>query len=80
MYPWMESGLMRFEVQGTSASDARLVQRPSLITHRMGMTQQPSYDAAANGARSVLFPKGTIYVTNGQFWRQDLQGLASGPQ
>jgi hypothetical protein len=79
-YPWLESGLMRFELRGTSASEARLVQMPSLITHRATQATPGSYsDASADGARSVLFRNGTIYVGKGLFWRQDSAGRAFGP-
>jgi uncharacterized secreted protein with C-terminal beta-propeller domain len=78
-YPWQHSGLMRFELRGTSASDARLVQLPSLITHSAAQLPAPYNDAASNGARSVLFRNGTVYVGNGQFWRQDNMGNTFGP-
>ncbi len=79
-YPWQQSGLMRFEIQGTSAASARIVPMPSLITHSVA-SQGGSYfpDPAVSTARSVLFPNGTVYVGNGQFWRQDIAGSVSGP-
>jgi uncharacterized secreted protein with C-terminal beta-propeller domain len=79
MYPWQYSGLMRFELRGTSASDARLVQLPTLVTHRASQQFAPYNDPAPDGARSVLFRNGTIYVGNGRFWRQDSAGNTFGP-
>jgi len=79
VYPWQRSGLMRFELHGTTASDARLVQLPNLITHRATQLSAPHIDAASTGGRSVLFRNGTIYIGNGQFWRQDNIGNAFGP-
>ena len=70
---------MRFELRGTSASDARLVQLPSLITHSAAQLSAPYDDAASNGARSVLFRNGTIHVGNGKFWRQDSAANTFGP-
>jgi hypothetical protein len=56
------------------------VQLPSLITHRATQATPGSYsDASADGARSVLFRNGTIYVGKGLFWRQDSAGRAFGP-
>jgi hypothetical protein len=78
-YPWQYSGLMRFELRGTTAADARLMQQPTLVTHHASQPVQSWRDAASDGARSVLFRSGTIYVTNGQFWRQDTAGNAFGP-
>ena len=70
---------MRFELRGTSASDARLVQLPSLITHSAAQLPGPTTMPRPMGARSVLFRNGTIYVGNGQFWRQDNMGNTFGP-
>ena len=81
LYPWQESGLMRFELRGRSAADAQLVRMPSLITQRAtSPTDGGSYaDGAASGGRSILFRNGTIYIGNGQFWRQDIGGTVYGP-
>lgn len=76
-YNWLESGLLRFDLVGSTASNARLVQLPSLITYRMPQTI--SADAATSNARSVLFSAGIVYVENGRFWKQDAAGIASGP-
>ncbi len=77
-YPWQRSGLMRFELRGTTAADAHLAALPSLVTYQMPQAA-PIPDFAADGARSVLFANGTIYVGRGQFWRQDTSGNVSGP-
>lgn len=78
-YPWKESGLMRFELRGSGAA-ARLAQQPSLITHAATLAGQNLYpDAAQDGGRSILMKNGSIYIGNGSFWRQDAQGIASGP-
>lgn len=76
-YPWLQSGLLRFELRGTSAADTRLVQMPSLIIQ--SSPQSYSLDSTVNGGRSVLFRNGAIYIGNGQFWRQDNAGNTFGP-
>ncbi len=79
-YPFLESGLLQFEVQGSGAADARLVQRPSLITHRAADYGQGYFTDPSLKGRSVIFPSGTVYVGNGRFWRQDATGgIVSGP-
>lgn len=80
-YPWQESGLMRFELRGKTAADAQLVRMPSLITHRAvsSFDYPPATDASGNDARSILFRNGTVYIGNGQFWRQDIGGTTYGP-
>lgn len=78
-YPWQHSGLMRFELRGTSAADAQLVPLPSLITHSAAQGANVASDPASSTARSVLFPNGTVYVGDGKFWRQDVSGNAFGP-
>ena len=81
-YPWVQSGLVRFELQGSTAADARLVQLPSLITHT-NTFNAPFYDyndPATNSGRSILFGTGSsVYVGNGQFWTLDATGAKSGP-
>lgn len=77
-YPWNHSGLLRFELQGDSAANARLVQMKTLQSHNLQVSP-PAYDAATTDARSVLFPKGSLYIANGRFWHQDTAGMATGP-
>jgi len=78
-YPWVQSGLLRFEFLATS-DGPRLVQRPSLITHRSGQGSIDSWqDPAVDGGRSILFTNGTVYVGKGVFWRQDSAGSVFGP-
>ncbi|MGE5094594.1 MAG: beta-propeller domain-containing protein [Betaproteobacteria bacterium] len=79
-YAWQQSGLARYLVSGSTPSTARLVELPALVTHKTPFTQ-PFPDAAADGARSILFPGATVYVANGQFWRQEVAaaGVVSGP-
>lgn len=79
-YPWVESGLLRFALQGTGAGDARIVPLKTLVTHRPQDGPMYSYmDATARNGRSVLFPAGTVYVGEGAFWRQDAAGNTAGP-
>jgi hypothetical protein len=79
-YPWQESGLVRFEVRGSDAASARLVQLAPLISHRAGTQGQASFaDPAVDRGRSILFRGGTIYIGNGQFWKQDSAGNTAGP-
>jgi hypothetical protein len=73
-YPWYQSGLLRFELRGSTPADARLEQLSTLVTHSPSMSLgDPIYlgsgDPGAKGGRSVLFRNATIYVGNGQFWR-----------
>lgn len=80
-YPWQWSGLTRFALTGTTAETARITALPSLVTHTaatMGNNYFPD-PGSANG-RSILFPKGSLYVGNGLFWHQDATGRTqSGP-
>jgi uncharacterized secreted protein with C-terminal beta-propeller domain len=76
-YPWLESGLMSFRLQGTTAADARLTQLSPLITHDTSMSSPFSdTDGGSFMGRSVLFAKGSVYVSNGVFWRQDAAGVS----
>jgi hypothetical protein len=78
-YVWQQSGLMRFELRGTGPADARLVEMPQLITHSASQGFMNYPDPASYTGRSILFRDGTIYVANGQFWRQDTAGRVFGP-
>jgi beta propeller domain-containing protein len=78
-YPWKESGLLRFELRGASATDMRLAPLPALITHSASTGLPGGVDAARFNARSVLFGAGAVYFANGQLWRQDANGQVSGP-
>jgi hypothetical protein len=69
---------MRVELRGSSAANAQLVTLPALVTHSAPVTGYFS-DAAVTTGRSVQFPKGTVYVGNGRFWRQDASGSVTGP-
>jgi hypothetical protein len=79
VYPWIESGLMRFEVRG-SGSAARLTELQRLVTHR-AREGFISYfeDPAADGGRALLFRYGATYVGNGAYWHQDILGNRLGP-
>lgn len=76
-YPWQESGLMRFELRGTTADTAQLVQMPSLITASAPLA--PPSDPSTGSGRAILFAGHAIYVGDGQFWLQDAAGAKSGP-
>lgn len=80
-YNWQYSGLMRFELRGATPADARLQELPALVTHRASgpASYSPQDDASASGARSVLFPNGTVYVGGGRFWHLDNVGTIVGP-
>jgi len=81
-YPWDYSGLMRFELRGATAADARLTALPALVTDRANPATPYSYnyyDPAASSARSVLFRNGTAYVAHGRFWHRDNVGTIVGP-
>ncbi|MBZ0250117.1 MAG: beta-propeller domain-containing protein [Burkholderiales bacterium] len=78
-YAWSHSGVLRFDVTGTTPANAQLVQRPMMVTHRTGGVSGPAYDPARRGGRSVIFGDGIVYVGNGQFWRGNDAGGAAGP-
>jgi uncharacterized secreted protein with C-terminal beta-propeller domain len=78
-YPWKQSGLMRYALQGSSAADMRLVALQPLITHSAGSSTPYFTDGARYNARSVLFGAGSVYLSNGQLWRQDRNGQSFGP-
>jgi hypothetical protein len=80
-YPWQYSGLMRFEVRGSTAADARLQALPALVTHRALSPNDyaPADDASSINARSVLFRNGTVYVSSGKLWHLDNVGTIVGP-
>jgi hypothetical protein len=75
-YPWKESGLMRFQLQGSTPADARLMQLPKLIS---STPDRNLNDGAEYSGRSIILRNGTVYVGNGQFWRQDGAGNVIGP-
>ncbi|HEX4779817.1 MAG TPA: beta-propeller domain-containing protein [Usitatibacter sp.] len=78
-YPWLESGLMMFRLQGSTALDTKLVPLSPLITHSVSEPMTSVTDGGAFMGRSVLFPNGVVYVSNGYFWRQDATGAKFGP-
>src|SRR5690606_17313412 len=78
-YAWSHSGVLRFDVTGTTPANAQLVHRPMMVTHRTGGVSGPAYDPARRGGRSVIFGDGIVYVGNGQFWRGNDAGGAAGP-
>jgi uncharacterized secreted protein with C-terminal beta-propeller domain len=84
-FPYQYSGLLRYEVRGSTAQSARLVALPSLVTDRgNGIDQynyQNAYDERGWGqGRSVLFQDSSYYMGNGKFWRlQNATGEALGP-
>ncbi|MBC8023452.1 MAG: beta-propeller domain-containing protein [Burkholderiales bacterium] len=77
-HPWAASGLVRYEVRGTTPQDAVLVEMQNLFTHTM-QTGPPQNDAASSNGRAVLYPNSTFYVANGQIWRLDAFGNSTGP-
>jgi hypothetical protein len=82
-YPWSFSGLLRYELQG-SGDAARLVALPPLVGDRAPgsnprIARDATADPAARGARSVLFPQGTVYVADGRFLHQRGSGPVDGP-
>ena len=80
-YPWQYSGLLRFELQGTTRADTKIVPLPPLVTHTAASptTYAPYPDAGSAGGRSVMFMKGTVYVGYGKFWHRDDAGTVTGP-
>jgi hypothetical protein len=81
-YAWQYSGLLRFEMMGTTAADARLVHTQTLkaAVPGAGQTHPPAYAETSYGgnARSVLFRDATIYAGQ-QLWRMDGGGFVDGP-
>lgn len=81
-YAWQYSGLLRFELRGTTAADARLVHTQTLKT---AVSSGGPYEYPTSGAesswgygRSVLFPAASVYVGD-RVWRQDAAGNVEGP-
>ena len=78
--PWSHSGLLRFEVRGTTPGDARITQLQTLVSDSAPTSgTYPPYDSE-NSARSVLFPAASVLVSRGRFFRIDNDlGTQSGP-
>ena len=76
-YPWLESGLLRFVVQGDTPATARLVTLPRMVTIVPG---NGALDPSLMDARGVQLPNGTVYVGFGKFWLQEItRNTATGP-
>ena len=76
-YPWLESGLLRFVVQGDTPATARLVTLPRMVTVVPG---DGTLDPSLMDARGVQFTNGTVYVGFGKFWLQEItRNTATGP-
>jgi len=82
-YAWSSSGLLRYEVAGSGANARLRALEPLVVDRAPGtdplLAQRPWMDPAADGARSVLFPRGTVYVGDGRFWHQAVDGGVRGP-
>ncbi len=78
-YPWKESGVARFEVRAPAGAEPSLTALTPMVTHTPRTTTGTFYDPGSSNGRSILFPAGTVYVGNGQFWRQDAAGNVFGP-
>lgn len=80
-YPWSWSGLQLYEVSSSDPATARLQARTMLITHRRAPGAETLYDDdALHNARSIQFPRGTVYVEHGRFWLAGAEGsFISGP-
>jgi uncharacterized secreted protein with C-terminal beta-propeller domain len=77
--PWDHSGLLRFELRGSTPADARLEQLPTLVSERASSPNSyPPYDYD-HADRSVLYPANSVFVSKGRFWRQDGSGASYGP-
>jgi uncharacterized secreted protein with C-terminal beta-propeller domain len=82
IYPWSASGMMRYEIRGTSPQNVVMVELPSLQT-RSAVTGVTSYydysDPATSNGRAVMYPNASFFIGNGQFWRLDAFGKSAGP-
>lgn len=78
-YSWKESGVARFEVRAPAGAEPSLMPLTPMMTHTPQTTTGTFYDPGTSNGRSILFSAGTVYVGNGQFWRQDAAGNVSGP-
>jgi uncharacterized secreted protein with C-terminal beta-propeller domain len=79
-YPWSASGMLRYEVRGTTPQNVTLWELPSLMTNIAAPLQmQPVSDPATSNGRAVLYPNASFYVANGQIWRLDAFGKSAGP-
>lgn len=82
-YAWSWSGLLRYALAGEGAG-ARLQALDPLVADKApgrtpDIAQSTARDPAADGARSVLFPRGTVYVGDGRYWHLREDGVLSGP-
>ena len=78
-YPWFFSGLLQFNLRFATPTELRLEPTDFLYAYHKD-TAPPNFDdAAADDARSILFPNGTVYVGFGRFWHQDAAGVTIGP-
>lgn len=78
-WPWSYSGVLRFELRGTTPATATLTQLATMVTHRVGPSSGPANDPGRLGGRVVQFADGIAYSGNGLFWRGDAAGNAAGP-
>jgi hypothetical protein len=74
---WSYSGLLRFEVTGTTPATSRLAALPTLTVAQRPAPQWDGWDERSWGfARSILFQNSTYYLSLGKFWRVDASGKA----
>ena len=68
--PWLQSGLMRYELRGNS-----FISLPMLVSHKASQQGSAYFsDPATYGGRGILFPNGALYIGDGTFWRGDAAG------
>jgi hypothetical protein len=77
-YPWQSSGLMRVELR-TGGAGPRLELLPGLVIASASQGVPMNADPTATTGRSILFGGSSIFVGNGQFWRQDANAVGYGP-
>ena len=80
-YPWSYSGLLRFELRGTTAADARLAALPTAGHPRHGSPNSygPANDPGRTAGAPVDLRERQRLLGNGLFWRGDEAGNVTGP-
>jgi hypothetical protein len=69
---------MRVELRNGGAGP-RLELQPGLVIAAASQNTNLLSDPTASNGRSILFGGSSIFVGNGQFWRQDANAVGYGP-
>lgn len=72
--PWHHTGLLRFRLFGSTPQDANLMPADTFVTVAAAGPYGRASDREARTARSILFPKGEVYINDGRFWLRRADG------